>query len=69
VFKWSFNDAYFGRMSSDGSLSIYETPSFGLLDKKSIKVAGMRDFTWSPAENILGEFCYCKGLESSKMDV
>jgi translation initiation factor 3 subunit B len=42
-------------MSADGSLSIYETPSFGLLDKKSIKVAGMRDFTWSPAENILGK--------------
>ena len=38
VFKWSHNDAYFGRMSADGSLSIYETPSFGLLDKKSIKV-------------------------------
>jgi translation initiation factor 3 subunit B len=55
VFKWSHNDAYFGRMSADGSLSIYETPSFGLLDKKSIKVTGMRDFTWSPAENILGK--------------
>ena len=62
VFKWSHNDAYFGRMAADGSLSIYETPSFGLLDKKSIKVAGMRDFTWSPAENILGKF-------SQKIDV
>merc|ERR1712113_1101340 len=40
-------------MSGDGVLSIYETPSFGLLDKKSIKVNGMRDFSWSPTENTL----------------
>ena len=53
VFKWSFDDKYFARMTSDGALSIYETPSFGLLDRKSIKVNGMRDFTWSPTENIL----------------
>jgi len=53
VFKWSHDDKYFARMSGDGVLSIYETPSFGLLDKKSIKVSGMRDFSWSPTENIL----------------
>ena len=39
-------------MTQDGTLSIYETPNCGLLDKKSIKVAGMRDFSWSPKENI-----------------
>ena len=38
---------------SEGALSIYETSTFRLLDNKSIKVAGMRDFTWSPSENIL----------------
>jgi len=53
IFKWSHNDKFFARMSKDGSLSIYETPSFGLLDKKSIKVPGMRDFSWSPTDNIL----------------
>ena len=53
IFKWSHNDKFFARMSKDGALSIYETPSFGLLDKRSIKVAGMKDFTWSPSENIL----------------
>ena len=52
VFKWSFDDKYFARMS-EGALSIYETSTFRLLDNKSIKVAGMRDFTWSPSENIL----------------
>jgi translation initiation factor 3 subunit B len=53
IFKWSNDDKYFARMTADGTLSIYETPSFGLLDRKSIKVNGMRDFTWSPTENIL----------------
>ena len=37
-FKWSHDDKYFARMSKDGTLAVYETPSFGLLDKKSIKV-------------------------------
>ena len=56
IFKWSQNDKFFGRMTKDGALSVYETPSFGLLDKKSIKVAGMRDFSWSPSNNTLGKF-------------
>jgi len=58
MFKWSSDDKYFARLAPDTKdeqnvLSIYETPSFGLLDKKSIKVTGMRDFSWSPTENIL----------------
>ncbi len=57
IFKWSHDDKYFARMAPDTkdelALSIYETPGFGLLDRKSIKVNGMRDFTWSPTENIL----------------
>ncbi|XP_054160454.1 eukaryotic translation initiation factor 3 subunit B-like [Oppia nitens] len=52
IFKWSFDDKYFARIYAD-SLSIYETPSFGLLDKKSTKIAGIRNFTWSPSQNIL----------------
>jgi uncharacterized protein with WD repeat len=27
--------------------------SFGLLDKKSIKIPGIRDFSWSPTDNII----------------
>jgi translation initiation factor 3 subunit B len=53
IFKWSHDDEYFARMSDDSTLSIYQTPSFGLLDKKSLKIPGMRDFSWSPTENIL----------------
>jgi len=53
AFKWSHDDKFFARMTKDGTLSVFETPSFFLLDKKSIKVPGMRDFSWSPKENIL----------------
>ena len=53
IFKWTNDGKYFARMSGASTLSVYETPSFGLLEKKSIKVAGMRDFSWSPTENIL----------------
>ena len=59
IFKWSHDDKFFARMAPGSEtkdepvLSIYETPSFGLLDRKSIKVSGMRDFSWSPTENIL----------------
>merc|ERR550519_2126159 len=53
VFKWSIDDKFFVRMTQDGALSIYETPSFGLLDKKSIKVEGLKGFSWSPKDNII----------------
>lgn len=53
VFKWSHDDKYFVRKTDETTLSIYETPSFGLLDKKSIKVEGLNGFSWSPRDNIL----------------
>uniref|UniRef100_A0A2A4IW91 Eukaryotic translation initiation factor 3 subunit B n=1 Tax=Heliothis virescens TaxID=7102 RepID=A0A2A4IW91_HELVI len=52
VFRWSKDDRYFARLGQD-VLSVYETPSFGLLDKKSIKIPGIRDFSWSPTDNIV----------------
>lgn len=52
IFRWSHDDKYFARMGND-ILSVYETPSFGLLDKKSFKIPGIRDFNWSPTDNVL----------------
>ncbi|KAF4519210.1 hypothetical protein B566_EDAN013504, partial [Ephemera danica] len=52
IFRWSPDDKYFAKISTD-MLSVYETPSFGLLDKKSIKITGIRDFAWSPTDNVL----------------
>ncbi|KAK7582397.1 hypothetical protein V9T40_013842 [Parthenolecanium corni] len=52
IFRWSKDDKYFARIGQN-LLSVYETPSFGLLDKKSIQVSGIRDFMWSPSDNVL----------------
>jgi len=52
VFKWSHDDKYFARVVNE-TLSIYETPSFMLLDKKSIKVNGIKSFSMSPSQNVL----------------
>ncbi|KAF7495017.1 Eukaryotic translation initiation factor 3 subunit B [Sarcoptes scabiei] len=52
IFKWSHDDKYFGRIYND-SLCVYETETFSLLDKKSMKIPGIKNFAWSPSENIL----------------
>ncbi len=52
TFKWNFDGQYFASMTND-ALSIYETPSFGLLEKKSIKVKDLKEFSWSPTDNII----------------
>lgn len=46
--KWSADSKYFARLTPGESLSIYETPSMGLLDKKSIKIPGIVDFSFAP---------------------
>jgi len=52
VFKWS-HDGQFVARSGNEVLSVYESPVFGLLDKKSVKIQGMKDFSWSPSQNII----------------
>ncbi|XP_074598834.1 eukaryotic translation initiation factor 3 subunit b [Brevipalpus obovatus] len=52
VLKWSPDDKYFAKIGQD-VLSVYETPSMTLLDKKSMKIPGVRNFSWSPTQNIL----------------
>jgi translation initiation factor 3 subunit B len=52
VFRWSFDDAYLARLSED-TISVYETPSMNLVDKKSIRIEGVKDFSWSPSDHII----------------
>jgi translation initiation factor 3 subunit B len=49
MFKWSSNSKYFARIIPGEALAVYETPSMGLVDKKSIKIPGIIDFEFSPA--------------------
>lgn len=52
IFQWSFDDKYFARLGAD-LISVYETPSMSLLEKKSITIPGVKDFAWSPTEHLL----------------
>ncbi|CAI9103409.1 OLC1v1001878C1 [Oldenlandia corymbosa var. corymbosa] len=51
VFRWSGDkeDKYFARLGKN-VISVYETETFTLIDKKSIKVENVMDFSWSPTE-------------------
>jgi translation initiation factor 3 subunit B len=48
VFKWSPDDAYVAKVNVGQSIAVYELPSMGLLDKKSVKIEGVQDFEWCP---------------------
>ncbi|KAL4239629.1 translation initiation factor eIF-3b like protein [Mactra antiquata] len=52
IFKWSHDGKFFARLAPD-TLSVYETNTFRLLDNKSLKIDGIRDFSWSPSDNYL----------------
>ncbi|GAB7357432.1 hypothetical protein MBLNU459_g8357t1 [Dothideomycetes sp. NU459] len=49
AFKWSADSKYVARMTPGQSVSIYELPRMNLLDKVSIKIEGIQDFEWCPA--------------------
>lgn len=51
-FRWNSDDKYFARLSTD-SLLVYDTESFTLLEKKSIKIPHIMDFEWSPINNYI----------------
>lgn len=51
-FLWSFDDKYLARMGKD-LISIYETPSMKLLERRSQSTPGIHEFQWSPKANII----------------
>ncbi|KAF8379127.1 hypothetical protein HHK36_028556 [Tetracentron sinense] len=57
VFRWGGgkDDKYFARIGKN-VISVYETETFTLIDKKSLKVENVMDFSWSPADPILALF-------------
>ncbi|KAL5546173.1 hypothetical protein UlMin_005860 [Ulmus minor] len=48
-------DKYFARLGKN-LISVYETETFSLVDKKSLKIENVLDFSWSPADPILALF-------------
>lgn len=57
VFRWAGGkeDKYFARIGKN-IISVYETETFSLIDKKSLKVENVVDFSWSPMDPILALF-------------
>jgi translation initiation factor 3 subunit B len=54
AFKWSHDDQYFARVNEEGALSVYETNTFSLINKKSYKLdAAIHDFAWSPSDAVI----------------
>lgn len=49
AFKWSADDKYVARLTQGTSISVYELPRMGLLDKSTIKIEGVMDFDWAPS--------------------
>ncbi|KAK8522409.1 hypothetical protein V6N13_115379 [Hibiscus sabdariffa] len=57
VFRWGGGkaDKYFAKLGKN-MISVYETDTFSLIDKKSLKVENVVDFSWSPTDPILALF-------------
>lgn len=49
AFKWSADSKYVARMTQGQGVSVYELPRMNLMDKTSIKIEGVMDFEWCPA--------------------
>lgn len=59
------DDKYFARIGKN-VVSVYETETFSLIDKKSIKVENVMDFCWSPTDPILALFVPELGNQPAK---
>ncbi|EEB09532.1 translation initiation factor eIF3b [Schizosaccharomyces japonicus yFS275] len=55
IFKWSANDKYLARMTPGQSISVYETPSMALVDKKVMKIEGVQSFEWCPVDDVVAD--------------
>ncbi|KDN45875.1 eukaryotic translation initiation factor 3 subunit B [Tilletiaria anomala UBC 951] len=46
--KWSGDDMYCARIVPGKKISVFQLPTMGLLEKKSIEIEGVVDFEWCP---------------------
>ncbi|KAJ8444176.1 hypothetical protein Cgig2_030996 [Carnegiea gigantea] len=70
IFRWAGgrDDKYFARIGKN-VVSVYETETFTLIDKKSIKVENVMDFSWSPTDPILALFVPELGNQPAKVSL
>jgi len=67
-FQWSHDDRFLARMGKD-LISIYETPTMTLLDKRSLLADGVCEFQFSPKANILAYWAPEHGNAPAHVDL
>ncbi|CAB9518604.1 factor 3 subunit B [Seminavis robusta] len=67
-FLWSHDDKYLARMGN-GLISIFETPTMRLLDKKSLLAPDIHEFHWSPKANVLAYWAPERGNSPAHVDL
>ncbi|KAJ4836996.1 Eukaryotic translation initiation factor 3 subunit B [Turnera subulata] len=57
IFRWGGGkeDKYFAKLGRN-MISVYETETFSLIDKKSLRIENVMDFSWSPTDPIFALF-------------
>jgi translation initiation factor 3 subunit B len=68
TFQWSHDDKYIARMGKD-IISIYDTTTMKLLDKRSLTAEGIHEFQFSPKANILAYWAPESGNAPAHVDV
>jgi len=59
-FKWSQDGNYIARLACD-IIQVFEMPSVGLLDRRSIPAKDVLDFVWSPTDNLISYWSPASG--------
>lgn len=72
VLKWAHSGKFFARLGDAqtqtlDAISIFETPSLFLLNKKSVPIKGVKDFSWSPTDNFLAYWVLDEKERSGKV--
>mmetsp|Transcript_3124 Transcript_3124/g.3525 ORF Transcript_3124/g.3525 Transcript_3124/m.3525 type:complete len:694 (+) Transcript_3124:107-2188(+) len=52
IMRFSADDKYFARGTQDG-ISVFDSKTLKLLEKKPVKAKGMQQFDWSPSDNLI----------------
>jgi len=52
AFQWSHDEKFFARLTSEGIL-IYESTTFKAIKGGGIKIQNIREFSWSPTDNVI----------------
>jgi translation initiation factor 3 subunit B len=67
-FQWSHDDKYLARMGKD-LITIYDTATMKLLDRRSLTAPGIREFQFSPKANILAYWAPEQGNAPAHVDL